>query len=326
MPQRFGAAVVAAFSSLAPIGSAVPASAVQPADHHPRHSTVLGAFAATLLSPATANSRPPGANTDPGRPCLPGTNLHDHPRPVVLVHGTAENAYDNWNVLAPALANASYCVYALNYGATGSPFTTLGAKATGRIEDSARELAAYVDRVLRTTGARKVDLVGHSQGAGPMPRQYLKFEGGATKVHRLVGLAPDNHGTTLSGLDAALKAVAPVTDTVVGPAVLEQVTGSPFQTALNEGGDTVPGVKYTVLATAYDKVVTPYTSGFLSAPATDPDAVTNITLQDVCPNDASGHVDIPYSPNAVNLTLDALDPTHRATWTCTDVMPFPPLP
>ncbi|MFF3978001.1 esterase/lipase family protein [Streptomyces sp. NPDC001828] len=326
MPHRFGAtAVVAALCSLALFAAAPPAPAATGGGHRPDHDSVVGALAATLLSPATANSRPPGANTDPAKPCLPGADRHAHPRPVVLIHGTAENAYDNWNVMAPALANAGYCVYAVNYGATG-PLSALGAKATGPIEDSAKELATYVDRVLRTTGARKVDLVGHSQGAGPMPRQYLKFEGGAAKVHRLVGLAPDNHGTTVSGLGAVLRTVAPVTDTVVGPGALEQVTGSRFLAALNAGGDTRPGVRYTVLATTYDKVVTPYTSGFLSAPADDPGAVTNLTLQDVCPGDASGHLAISYSPNAVNLTLDALDPARRGTWSCVNVLGIPPLP
>ena len=33
-----------------------------------------------------------------------------------------------------------------------------------------------------------------------MPRYYLKFLGGASKVNTLVGLAPSNHGTTLDGL------------------------------------------------------------------------------------------------------------------------------
>ena len=32
-----------------------------------------------------------------------------------------------------------------------------------------------------------------------MPRYYLKFLGGAAKVHTLVGLAPSNHGTDLDG-------------------------------------------------------------------------------------------------------------------------------
>ncbi len=53
--------------------------------------------------------------------------------------------------------------------------------------------------MLAATGAKKVDLVGHSQG-GMMPRYYIKNLGGASKVDTLVGLAPSNHGTTLEGL------------------------------------------------------------------------------------------------------------------------------
>jgi hypothetical protein len=33
-----------------------------------------------------------------------------------------------------------------------------------------------------------------------MPRWYIKFLGGQTTVHALVGLASSNHGTTLNGL------------------------------------------------------------------------------------------------------------------------------
>ena len=56
-----------------------------------------------------------------------------------------------------------------------------------------------MNKVLAATGAKKVDLVGHSQG-GMMPRYYIKNLGGASKVNTLVGLAPSNHGTTLEGL------------------------------------------------------------------------------------------------------------------------------
>lgn len=235
------------------------------------------------------------------------------------------NAYNSWNAIAPALADVGYCVYALNYGAHGSPLNALGAKGTGRIEDSARELAAYIERVLRTNGARTVDLVGHSLG-GLMPRQYMKFEGGASKVHRLVGLAPDNHGTTVNGLDTLVRAIAPATDTAMGPSIQQQLAGSPFLRRLNEGGDTLPGVSYTVVATTHDKMVTPYTSGFLTAPVGRSGQVDNITLQQVCPGDRSGHVATLYSPNVINLTLDALDPAHRGTWSCRSVTPLLPLP
>ncbi|MGW7073007.1 esterase/lipase family protein [Streptomyces sp. NPDC054855] len=325
MLSRFAAtaAVVCSLAALACPASSVAASAS--AEPRPHHDTALGAIVPTLLSPVLANSSPPGARTDPTRPCPSGTDRRAHPRPVVLVHGTAMNAYNSWSAMAPALADAGYCVYALNYGAHGSPLNALGAKGTGRIEDSARELAAYIERVLRTNGARTVDLVGHSLG-GLMPRQYMKFEGGASKVHRLVGLAPDNHGTTVNGLDTLVRTIAPATDTAVGPSIQQQLAGSPFLRRLNRGGDTLLGVAYTVVATTHDKMVTPYTSGFLTAPAGGSGQVDNITLQQVCPGDRSGHLATLYSPNVINLTLDALDPAHRGTWSCRSVTPLLPLP
>jgi hypothetical protein len=62
-------------------------------------------------------------------------------------------------------------------------------------------------------------------------------------------------------------------------------------------------VDYTNIVTRYDVVVTPYTSGFLAA---DGNAVTNVTLQDRCPNDTSEHLRTPYDPPAIQITLNAL--------------------
>ncbi|MCX5205652.1 alpha/beta fold hydrolase [Streptomyces sp. NBC_00237] len=319
---------VGALCALAVSGVLSPAQAAEKPRYAPEHDDFLSAFAATLFPlSGKADASPPGANTDPAKPCLPGADPTRHPRPVVLIHGTWENAYDNWNAMAPALANEGYCVYAINFGATGSPFNTFGFKATGRIEDSARELAVFVDRVLRTTGAAKVDLVGHSQGAGSMPIRYLKSHNGGTKVNRLVGINPATHGTTLNGLDKLAKVFsgAPAA-TLLGPVLAQQLTGSDFLAELNSTPDTTPGVRYTVLATQYDQVVTPYTSGYLTAPADDPKAVDNVLIQKVCPTDKSSHTDSSYSPNVINMTLDALDPAHRGSWQCRAVTPLVPLP
>jgi triacylglycerol esterase/lipase EstA (alpha/beta hydrolase family) len=111
---------------------------------------------------------------------------------VILVHGTFEDMSDNWQALSPRLVNNGYCVFALNYGSFGGS-GQVGIYATGEIAHSAEELCAFVDQVLAATHARKVDLVGHSQG-GMMPRYYLRFLGGAAKVHTLVGL-----GCTVGG-------------------------------------------------------------------------------------------------------------------------------
>lgn len=119
-----------------------------------------------------------------------------HPRPVVLVHGTFGNSVDNWLGLAPYLTVRGYCVFSVDYGQLpGVPLFN----GLGPIDKSAAQLSTFVDKVLAATGAAEADLVGHSQG-GMMPRYYLKFLGGAAKVNALVGIAPDNHGTTLSGL------------------------------------------------------------------------------------------------------------------------------
>ncbi|MER5775351.1 alpha/beta fold hydrolase [Streptomyces sp. NPDC002039] len=236
-----------------------------------------------------------------------------HPRPVVLVHGTLGNSVDNWLGFAPYLVNRGYCVYSLDYGQLpGVPFF----HGLGPIEESAAQLDVFVDKVLAATGAAKTDIVGHSQG-GMMPRHYLKFLGGAAKVNALVGLAPDNHGTTLSGLTRLLPYFPGAEDLISSatPGLADQIAGSAFITRLNEGGDTVPGVKYTVIATRYDEVVTPYRSGFLDGPN-----VRNVVLQDLCALDLSEHVTIGLTDRiAWHEALNALDPAHAERTTCASV-------
>jgi len=260
----------------------------------------------------SATASPPGANNFA---CKPSTA---HPQPVVLVHGTFEDMADNWQALSPLLADNGYCVFALNYGSyDGSG--ALGIYATGDIAQSAQQLARFVTRVLAATGARKVDLVGHSQG-GMMPRYYIKFLGGATRVNALVGLAPSNHGTTLDGL-FTLTSFFPGASALLGalcPACAEQKSGSPFLTQLNASGDTVPGIKYTVIQSSNDEVCDPPSiSAFLSGPD-----VTNILLQKQCPLDHGEHLSMPYDHIADADVLTALDPGHPQHPACTPVLPI----
>ncbi|MET8945862.1 alpha/beta fold hydrolase [Streptomyces sp. NPDC004542] len=233
-----------------------------------------------------------------------------HPRPVVLVHGTLGNSVDNWLSLAPYLTHRGYCVYSLDYGQlTGVPVF----HGLGPIDKSAEQLSAFVDKVLAATGAAKADLVGHSQG-GMMPRYYLKFLGGAAKVNALVGIAPDNHGATLSGLTNLLPYFPGAEDLIkdTTPGLADQIPGSDFLTKLNAGGDTVPGVRYTVLATQYDEVATPWRSQYLSG-----SGVTNVLLQDLCPLDLSEHVAIAlFDRIAFHEVANALDPAHATATTC----------
>ncbi|MGW2033485.1 esterase/lipase family protein [Streptomyces sp. NPDC001356] len=236
-----------------------------------------------------------------------------HPRPVVLVHGTLGNSVDNWLGLAPYLQSRGYCVYSLDYGQLpGVPLF----HGLGPIDTSAGQLAAFVDKVLAATGAAKADLVGHSQG-GMMPRYYLKFLGGAAKVNALVGIAPDNHGTDLDGLTHLLPYFPGAEDLLKAttPGLADQITGSAFLTKLNAGGDTVPGVRYTVIASQYDEVVTPWRTQYLNG-----SGVRNVLLQDLCPLDLSEHLAIGLTDRiAFHEVANALDPAHATATTCASV-------
>ena len=271
------------------------------ADPGPELHSFVAAFGHSVAHP---DLDPPGANDWSCRPSA------KHPRPVVLVHGTWENRYNNFAQLSPALERDGYCVFALNYGDTDDNLLSQPEfiKGNGDIRASAKELAAFVDRVRAATGTAKVDIVGHSQG-GMMPRQYLRFEGGAGKVATLVSLGATHHGTTLLGIGTFVRTLGLLgfTPPILGAAAEQQVTGSDFLATLNAGGDTVPGVSYVVIATRYDEVTTPYQSTFLTA---GPGAtVKNITLQDGCPIDLSDHLSMTYSWRAIGHVRRALDPT-----------------
>ena len=276
--------------------------------------TVTPAVAATTTSVSSTSSSSSSASASGAwnnYSCKPSAA---HPRPVVLVHGTFANSVDNWLGLAPYLVNRGYCVFSLDYGQLPDVPLIHG---LGPIDVSAGQLATYVDKVLAATGAAKADIVGHSQG-GMMPRYYLKFLGGAAKVNALVGIAPDNHGTTLLGLTRLLPYFPGAADLLTEntPALADQVAGSAFLTKLNAGGDTVPGVRYTVIATRYDEVVTPYRSQFLSGPD-----VRNVLLQDLCPVDLSEHAAIGlFDRIAFHEVANSLDPGRATPTTCASVV------
>lgn len=78
----------------------------------------------------------------------------------------------------------------------------------------------------------------------------------------------------------------------------------------------MPGVKYTVIATRYDQVVTPYRSQFLSGPD-----VRNVTLQDLCAVDISEHLAIGLIDRiAFHEVANALDPGRATPTTCASVV------
>jgi len=231
-----------------------------------------------------------------------------HPRPVVLLHGLGGSKDTNWSVHGPAIAKAGYCVFSLTYGVNETS-QLWRAGGFDPVDESAHEIGAFVDDVLAATGAAKVDLVGHSEGA--FQSLYVpKVAGYAAKVSHVVALAPPTHGTTVGGivtlgqLLGGQALVAAFTNSAKCFACTDLVHGGPGVARLNDGPIAQAGVTYTVIASKWDYVVTPTrTTAFVNEPG-----VRNYFVQDKCPLDPVGHVGIAIDTGVTSMILNGLDP------------------
>ncbi|MBF6214569.1 alpha/beta fold hydrolase [Nocardia puris] len=289
------------------------------AAHAQRYPVVYNFFSGIPYELTNPGGSLPGANDWSCRPSA------EHPNPVVLAHGTGGGAQTNWGVYAPLLANEGYCVYALTTGAHAVPWPLSEIGGMRPIQESSAQLAAFVDRVLAATGARRVDIVGHSQG-NFTGNYFVKKLGGAPKVDKLVAIAPPWLGTNAGGVGTAAQfadrlGIGAAFRSGLGDqlcmACPQMFQGSPFLTDLNAGGVYHPDVTYTNIATRYDEAVVPHTNGLVPAPN-----ATNIEVQDGCAQDFTEHAGIAGSMRTAHFVLNALDPAHPRPVPCVFAAPF----
>jgi pimeloyl-ACP methyl ester carboxylesterase len=207
----------------------------------------------------------------------------DKDPPIVFVHGNGDtaglwlttiwrfesNGYDRSRLFAIDLKNPN----ARNVDATPQE----GRSST---QEVMQQLSAYVDEVLKKTGASKVVLVGNSRGANTI-RNYVKNGGGAAKVSHVVLGGGVNHG------------VVALDNFLVG----SEFNGlSPFMQQLNGGPDeVVAGVKFMTIRSDKDDKYAQPDGMFLGIPGKP----TNIGF------------DGPALKGATNIVIAGLD--HRET-------------
>ncbi|MGV4927144.1 triacylglycerol lipase (plasmid) [Streptomyces sp. BHT-5-2] len=164
-------------------------------------------------------------------------------RPVIFVHGrnAGPGVWDSMISRFTAAGRPAGRLFAWDYDTAQSANETL-----------APQFQAYVDEVLRRTGASQVDIVAHSLGS-LTTRWYVKFGSGATKVHHWVSLAGPNHGTQLAWLCAPYD-----------QGCRDMTTGSYVVTRLNEGTETPGPVHYTTVHSRCDEQIAPVTSTALA--------------------------------------------------------------
>ncbi len=254
--------------------------------------------ASTTPSPSASPATSTNASTSAVTPAdLPGVGLagvnvvgcRSAEPPVLLLHGSFSTAAGNFSTIAPALLAAGRCVYAIDYGAEG----------TAAVKDSAAQVAVFVHQVLVASGASRLDVVGYSQG-GLVLRTALRLNGIADDVRVAVLLAPSFHGTT-SPLARAIPGA-------ICPACADQIAGSDLLRELDVGGDLDGTVRYAVLSTRYDAVVTPVSSQVPNGPS---DRVQSLIVQQECPKALTDHLALPTSPGVPSWVLDALTADGR---------------
>jgi triacylglycerol lipase len=247
--------------------------------------SAAGPSAPSAPSLATSPAGAPVPFADVGLSGVNDPTCSSEHRPVVLLHGTLATAQGDFSVLAPALRATGRCVFTLDYGMGG----------VRSVRSSAKTVTAFIDGVLETTGAEQVDVIGYSQG-GLVLRTALRLEGLAPRVGVAVLIAPTFHGSTSPLLTALPPALC--------PACADQAAGSALLQELDAGGDLDGDVRYAVISSNLDMIVTPVSS---QAPVGPADRVTSLIVQDRCPDSRLDHLGLRADPGVVSWVVQALD-------------------
>ncbi|GAB2451526.1 hypothetical protein GCM10027262_75890 [Nocardia tengchongensis] len=161
---------------------------------------------------------------------------------------------------------------------------------TASISDSAQAVADKVADIRQRTGARRVDLVGHSMG-GLAQRDYVKFLGGSDSVGTYLDYGTPEQGDDLSTVCSA-----------VSPGCRDMVPGSEFLTRLNADPAVPPGL------TAYHLF-----SESAGAEKNPLPGATNVSLQSFCPGRTVSHGQEPIDGAMQELIDSALRGAPLAT-------------
>jgi hypothetical protein len=240
-----------------------------------------------------------------------GDFRHGSLEPVLLSPGTSATPEQNfsWN-------------YERAFTAQHRPWcdVTMPHHTLGDIQ-VAGEYLVYAIRTMHAMSHRRIAVLGHSQGGMSM-RWALRFwPDTRVMVDDVIGMAPDNHGTTAGG--ACVEG-----STSCVPADWQQAATSHFIAALNSRTETFRGVSYTNVFTHTDEEVKPSDDAATASASlhTGAGRVTNVATQDVCATDTYEHNLMgTVDPVTYALVMDALAhpgpavPSHVPSSVCSEV-------
>lgn len=149
----------------------------------------------------------------------------------------------------------------------------------GDIRDYAAAAAFRTQQIQEKTGAKQVEVIGHSMG-GLVLRYFVKNLGGDKVAAHYVSFGTPQHGTVIGKL-------WPCTSTD------QMLPGSEFLTQLNAGDETPGPVKYTSIRTNTDEIVLSEKSPIL-------EGASNHLVP------YAEHLELVWDPRAQKIALEAL--------------------
>jgi pimeloyl-ACP methyl ester carboxylesterase len=239
-----------------------------------------------------------------------------HPNPVVMLHGLSQNRDDDLNSLQKALNERGYCTYSLTYGAYSLASWVGGVKD---MTETAVSIADFIREVLEKTGAEKVDVVGHSEGAVQAIYVPMTQEGISSSVDHVVALAPALHGASYFGIadlwyfagDVSREIIGAVIDTLGCPACEQMVKdGQIYDYFKDVQKIAQDGNKLTIIMSRTDTLVPPEVS------EVHEDGVKLVYVQDTCPNDSVGHFGLSWDKSVWRLITNALEESDDEAFPC----------
>lgn len=162
---------------------------------------------------------------------------------------------------------------------------------TGDLQVQARRLGDLAERTMARSDAGSVDLVGYSAG-GVVVRLYVREEGGASVVRRVLTLGSPHHGTDVAELAQEVAGGCPTACEQLAPE-------SELLRRLNAGDETPDGPLWTTVRTQVDQTVTPSESARLAG-------AVNVVVQDLCPDATTSHSELPGDPVVLDTLRAAL--------------------
>jgi pimeloyl-ACP methyl ester carboxylesterase len=184
--------------------------------------------------------------------------------PVIFLHGnndtpfpTACNPLGRMQALAQNLADRGYStseLWGLGYQGDQCNLSdpTNRSRIAHTVAANVPDLSRFVQAVLAYTGAKEVDIVGHSLGV-PLAREWMRQENAHRLVRRFVAIDGPNHGIINCSPNPANYFQAPAAGGFTPNSEICKELGSPdtpFLKRLNRGDDTPAPTRVLVIRNA----------------------------------------------------------------------------